>query len=175
MRRTQGGFSLFVEGGTFCDSEIVVLLGQNGTGKSTLIRLLAGAIRPDDESSEAELPQLSVSYKPQKIKSDAEGTVRLLFHKRIRAVYSTPAFVADVVKPLGIDRLMDRDLNTLSGGELQRVSLAVCVGTKANLYLIDEPSAYLDSEQRMIAAKVIKKSIFMNVIYGEFKLGVIKT
>lgn len=47
----------------------------------------------------------------------------------------------------------------LSGGELQRVALALCLGKPADVYLIDEPSAYLDSEQRLVAAKVIKRFI----------------
>ena len=45
----------------------------------------------------------------------------------------------------------------LSGGELQRVALTLCLGKPANVYLIDEPSAYLDAEQRLNAAKVIKR------------------
>uniref|UniRef100_A0A0M3JEL9 ATP-binding cassette sub-family E member 1 (inferred by orthology to a human protein) n=1 Tax=Anisakis simplex TaxID=6269 RepID=A0A0M3JEL9_ANISI len=47
----------------------------------------------------------------------------------------------------------------LSGGELQRVALVLCLGKVADVYLIDEPSAYLDSEQRLHAAKVIKRFI----------------
>jgi ATP-binding cassette subfamily E protein 1 len=47
----------------------------------------------------------------------------------------------------------------LSGGELQRVAIVLCLGQPADVYLVDEPSAYLDSEQRIIAAKVIKRFI----------------
>ena len=50
-------------------------------------------------------------------------------------------------------------MQNLSGGELQRVALALCLGKPADVYLIDEPSAYLDSEQRLVAAKVIKRFI----------------
>ena len=63
------------------------------------------------------------------------------------------------MKPLNIDPLMDQDVLNLSGGELQRVAIALCLGTPADIYLIDEPSAYLDSEQRIICAKVIKRFI----------------
>jgi len=52
---------------------------------------------------------------------------------------------------------MDQEVQNLSGGELQRVALALCLGKPADVYLIDEPSAYLDSEQRLVAAKVIKR------------------
>ena len=71
-----------------------------------------------------------------------------------------PQFQSDVVKPLQIEPIIDQNVQNLSGGELQRVALVLCMGQPADIYLIDEPSAYLDSEQRIIAAKVIKKFIF---------------
>ena len=49
-------------------------------------------------------------------------------------------------------------MQNLSGGELQRVAITLCLGQPADIYLIDEPSAYLDSEQRIIAAKVRPRS-----------------
>merc|ERR1719394_1358589 len=55
--------------------------------------------------------------------------------------------------------LMDQQVTNLSGGELQRVALVLALGTPADIYLIDEPSAYLDSEQRVVASKVIKRYI----------------
>merc|ERR1712072_1449420 len=54
---------------------------------------------------------------------------------------------------------MDNGVQNLSGGELQRCAIVLCLGTPADIYLIDEPSAYLDSEQRIAAAKVIKRFI----------------
>ena len=62
MKRTQGKFTLEIEEGTFNASEIIVMLGQNGTGKTTMIKMLANSIKPDDE--EIELPTLNISYKP---------------------------------------------------------------------------------------------------------------
>jgi ABC-type proline/glycine betaine transport system ATPase subunit len=85
--------------------------------------------------------------------------VRQLFHSKIRAMYVAPQFVADVMKPLNMDDLMDQEVLNLSGGELQRVAIVLALGMPADIYLIDEPSAYLDSEQRIIAAKVIKRFI----------------
>ena len=58
-----------------------------------------------------------------------------------------------------IERLLDQEVQNLSGGELQRIAIILCLGKVADIYLIDEPSAYLDSEQRIIAAKVIKRFI----------------
>jgi ATP-binding cassette subfamily E protein 1 len=146
---------LEVESGEFTDSEIIVMLGQNGTGKTTFIRLLAGLLKPDDESTE--VPDLFVSYKPQKIAPKFPGTVRQLFIKKIKGMFMHPQFQTDVVKPLNIEDIIDQNVTNLSGGELQRVAIVLCLGQQADIYLIDEPSAYLDSEQRIVAAKVIKR------------------
>lgn len=74
-------------------------------------------------------------------------------------MFMHPQFNTDVIKPLCIENFIDQQVQHLSGGELQRVGLILCLGKPADIYLIDEPSAYLDSEQRIIAAKVIKRFI----------------
>ncbi|XP_033216946.1 ATP-binding cassette sub-family E member 1 [Belonocnema kinseyi] len=157
MSKTMESFTLNVEKGQFTDSEIIVLLGENGTGKTTFIRMLAGNLPPDDGSDS--IPQLHISYKPQKISPKSQGIVRQLLHDKIREAYLHPQFGTDVMKPLRIDDIMDQEVQNLSGGELQRVAMALCLGKPADVYLIDEPSAYLDSEQRLVAAKVIKRFI----------------
>jgi len=156
MKKTLGTFSLEVKAGSFSESEIIVLLGQNGTGKTTFIRMLAGLLQPD----EGEQPdKLAVSYKPQKISPKFPGTVRTLLLKKIQESWMHPQFQSDVAKPMRVEELLDQQVKHLSGGELQRVALVMSLGVPANVYLIDEPSAYLDSEQRIIAAKVIKRFI----------------
>ena len=70
----QGSFRLDVEEGSFTDSEILVMLGENGTGKTTFIRMLAGMLAPDDEER-TEVPEFNVSYKPQKISPKFTSTV----------------------------------------------------------------------------------------------------
>ncbi|XP_063242570.1 protein Pixie isoform X1 [Bacillus rossius redtenbacheri] len=157
MSKTMGSFHLQVNQGQFSDSEILVLLGENGTGKTTFIRMLAGKLEADTGSGN--IPQLNISYKPQKISPKSQGIVRQLLHEKIRDAYVHPQFMTDVMKPLRMDDIMDQEVQNLSGGELQRVALALCLGKPADVYLIDEPSAYLDSEQRLIAAKVIKRFI----------------
>merc|ERR1711976_324735 len=105
------------------------------------------------------MPKLNVSYKPQKVSPSFPGTVRQLLHAKIQKAYVHPQFIADVIKPLKVTEIFDQEVQNLSGGELQRVALALCLGKPADVYLIDEPSAYLDSEQRLHAAKVIKRFI----------------
>ncbi|KAG2558104.1 hypothetical protein PVAP13_8NG128800 [Panicum virgatum] len=160
MSKTQGNFKLTVVEGEFTDSQIVVMLGENGTGKTTFIRMLAGLLKPDTvEGTDIEIPEFNVSYKPQKISPKFQNTVRHLLHQKIRDSYMHPQFVSDVMKPLQIEQLMDQEVINLSGGELQRVAICLCLGKPADIYLIDEPSAYLDSEQRIVASKVIKRFI----------------
>jgi|UniRef100_A0A7S3BD63 ATP-binding cassette subfamily E protein 1 len=161
MKRTQGNFELNVEAGSFTDSEIIVMLGENGTGKTTFIRMIAGMIPPDEDEDglAVELPEYNISYKPQKISPKFPGTVQQLLYKKIPKMLVHPQFGTDVLKPMRVEELMDQEVKHLSGGELQRVAITLALGTPADIYLIDEPSAYLDSEQRIHAAKVIKRYI----------------
>lgn len=156
MKKTMGDFQLNVSKGQFTDSEIIVMMGENGTGKTTFCRLLAGMITPD---SGKKIPELNISFKPQTIAPKFTGTVRQLFFKKIRASVLHPQFQTDVIKPLRIEDIMDQEVIHLSGGELQRVAICLALGKPADIYLIDEPSAYLDSEQRIICAKVIRRFI----------------
>jgi len=156
MVKTLGDFVLHVESGGFTDSEILVLLGENGTGKTTFIRLLAGGLAPDGDTA---IPSMNISYKPQKISPQSDTSVRSLFFSKLGTSWQHPQFQTDVVKPLQIEPILDQQIKTLSGGELQRVAIVLALGKPADVYLIDEPSAYLDSEQRIIAARVIKRFI----------------
>lgn len=97
---------------------------------------------------------LSLTSPQDMPKPKFEFTVRDLIHKKIPNAYADPQFVSDVMKPL-----MDKNFEKLLGGEKQRIALALCLGKSADIYLIDEPSAFLDSEQRIIASKVIKRFI----------------
>uniref|UniRef100_A0A671LGN3 ATP-binding cassette sub-family E member 1 n=1 Tax=Sinocyclocheilus anshuiensis TaxID=1608454 RepID=A0A671LGN3_9TELE len=148
MKKCMGEFSLTITEGEFTDSEIMVMLGENGETRETVVH-----------GKGSEVPILNVSYKPQKISPKFKGSVRALLHDKIRDAYTHPQFVTDVMKPMQIESIIDQDIQNLSGGELQRVALALCLGKPADVYLIDEPSAYLDSEQRLMAARVIKRFI----------------
>lgn len=130
MTKTMGNFKLTVEAGSFTDSEIVVMLGENGTGKTTFVRLLAGVLTPDIETDKMEL---AVSLKPQTISPKFPGTVRMLLLKQIKQAFMHPQFQSDVLKPMNLENIMDQEVKTLSGGELQRVAIVLALGNQYSL------------------------------------------
>jgi len=66
-------------------------------------------------------------------------------------------YKAEIERPMRLPEIFHKDVNGLSGGELQRLSIALALAREADLYLIDEPSAYLDANQRMETAKCIRR------------------
>ena len=149
-----GEFKLTVGKGAVKIGESVGIVGPNATGKTTFVKMLAGVIKPDKGSLDT---IVKVSYKPQYISVDAEGTVRDLLFSKAYDTVNSGFFEGEVLNPLGIKHLMEKDIKTLSGGELQRVAITLCLALEADLYLFDEPSAYLDSNQRMNAARTIRR------------------
>ena len=102
---------------------------------------------------------IKVSYKPQYISPEFSGTVREFFEKNAQQLFTSSFFTAEIFEPLNLKYLLDKQIDTLSGGELQRVAIANCLVQDADIYLIDEPSAYLDSEQRMITSRTVRRVI----------------
>ncbi|KAA0000847.1 MAG: ribosome biogenesis/translation initiation ATPase RLI [Thermoplasmata archaeon] len=151
LKKKLNGFELEVEGGAIKKGEVIGVLGPNGIGKTTFVKMLAGIIEPDDGKIEK---KVKVSYKPQYI-APADGTVEQLFKENKNKFHLL--YEKEVIAPLGIKELYDNELKSLSGGELQSVAIAYCLSLEADVYLIDEPSAYLDAKQRMKVAKTIKR------------------
>ena len=150
------GFRLEVEAGKIGIGEVVGILGMNGIGKTTFIKILAGVEQPDEGS--VNNPTLKVSYKPQYISgSSVEGTVENMLRKAAGEKYGEQWFTAEVIEPLHVKRMLERDVNILSGGELQRVAIAECLSRDSDIYLLDEPSAYLDVEERLAVARAIRR------------------
>ncbi|KAI5180215.1 ATP-binding cassette, sub-family E, member 1 [Nematocida sp. AWRm80] len=152
----ENSLNLTADKGTFSAPEIIVLLGENGMGKTTFIKMLGGEIPTDNKK---ETPKLTISTKPQKISPKYPNTVRTLFLTKAKHALVDSLFNIEVMNPLNIPNLFEKKVKELSGGELQRVAIALSLAKPADLYLIDEPSAYLDSDQRIIVAKAIKRFI----------------
>lgn len=148
------GFELEVKEGEIYSGEIAGVVGPNATGKTTFVRMLAGDLEPS--SGDVGL-DLEISHKKQYPEVDYEGSVRGYLYDRLSDFDST--YETEVLKPLEVDKLLESDIQSLSGGELQRTLIAACLGKPADLYLLDEPSAYLDVEQRLSMARALRRRI----------------
>jgi ATP-binding cassette subfamily E protein 1 len=154
LKKKYPGFVLETKQGTIHEGEVVGVVGPNSTGKTTFVQLLAGELKPTEGEIDV---KVRVSYKPQYIKLDFGGTVQELFYTELGDDYQSNFFENEIKHPLNLEPLQNKQVDTLSGGELQRVAIALALTKDADIYLIDEPSAYLDSNQRMEAAKTIRR------------------
>lgn len=156
LAKTFNEFKLVVKPGEIRRGEIVGILGPNGIGKTTFVKILAGQEESDDKQKFGEL---KVSYKPQYISADYEGTVQELLMNVAKEEYTSSWYKTEILQPLRIHALLDRNVVELSGGELQKVAIAACLSRQSSLLLLDEPSAYLDVEERLIMAKTLRRVV----------------
>lgn len=156
MEKTYEGFKLVAKPGEIKRGEIIGILGANGIGKTTFVKILAGIEEADDGRKFGEL---KVSYKPQYISAEYEGTVQELLMSVVKEEFSSGWYRTEILQPLKVNLLLGRNLTELSGGELQKVAIAACLSRNAELYLLDEPSAYLDVEERLNMARTIRRVV----------------
>ena len=150
-------FRLSVGAGELAKGETVGIVGPNATGKTTFVKMLAGVEPP---TSGTPPPGVTVSYKPQYLKATQSASLR----ERMTALASDPNFDAKVferelVPALHLEGILDVALPDLSGGELQRAAVGLALARPATLYLLDEPSAYLDADERMSMARLIRRQV----------------
>lgn len=143
VEKKLGRFTLTAKEGHIPKKSVIGVVGPNGIGKTTFVKLLAGVEKPDKGEIAG---KVSVSYKPQYVNYEKDSIVEEFL--KVDEI---------LAKQLTLEPLMKKRLSELSGGEMQRVAIADCLSREADLYLLDEPSAYLDVEQRLIISKVIKE------------------
>lgn len=148
LKKKMNHFELIAEEGIIHKPEIIGVLGENGIGKTTFIKILAGV----HEQDSGEISKnVKISYKPQHIITGSEELVANVLKDAMLK------YEIQLMRPLGLTHLLKKKLKELSGGEIQRVAIAACLSADADLYLLDEPSAHLDIEQRLIVSKIIKE------------------
>ena len=147
VKKKLGKFSLEAKEGRVRPGEVVGILGENGIGKTTFAKILAHVEKPDSGDIDE---KLTVSYKPQYLDSESDELAITVIGPNLDKYERQ-------LGGLDLKHLLTKQLNQLSGGELQRVAIAATLVKDADIYLLDEPSAYLDVEQRMIVSKAIKE------------------
>ena len=148
-----GEFSLEIDGGAVHESEVLGIVGPNGIGKSTMAKLFAGKLEPDEGELDV---RLDIAYKPQYIEIDQPIRVDA-FLSSIADDFGSSYWDTEIARPLQLNPIMEQTLTDLSGGERQRVAIAACLSEDADLYVMDEPSAHLDVEQRVQATTAIRR------------------
>jgi ATP-binding cassette subfamily E protein 1 len=153
-------FRLIVPAGRAYSGEVIGILGPNGIGKTTFIKLLSGELNPS--SGDVLIKPEKVAIKPQEVSPAimSEETVLGNLKKASQlAVDPSSWLYVELVKRMRINRMLDRKISDLSGGELQKVAVAVTLAQEADVYILDEPSAYLDVEERITVARVIRRIV----------------
>jgi ATP-binding cassette subfamily E protein 1 len=156
LAKTFEGFKLVTQPGEIRRGEIIGILGPNGIGKTTFVKILAGLEEADGKQK---LEEVTVSYKPQYIAAEYEGTVQELLISVAKENFASSWYETEILQPLKVNLLLDRNVMELSGGELQKVAIAACLSREAELFLLDEPSAYLDVEERLNMARTLRRVV----------------
>ncbi|WP_458721739.1 ribosome biogenesis/translation initiation ATPase RLI [Candidatus Nitrosocosmicus sp. R] len=154
LTKKLGQFSLTVDRGEIYEGEVVGIVGANALGKTTFMRMLAGMEKIDQGGLDT---TIRISYKPQYLNQDIDGDVRSLIYSANTGPFEGTTVEEHVLSPLGIKKLYDKSVKGLSGGELQKVAISLSLIRQADVYALDEPSAFLDIEDRITFAKFIQR------------------
>ena len=154
LEKKYSTFSVTVEAGQVHKGEVLGILGANSLGKTTMMKMIANVEKPDSGSVDT---KLKIAYKPQYLSNDIDVDVISVLNKANEGLVEGSQEEEQIVEPLKIKKLYNKSIKNLSGGELQKVSIVTCLLQKADLYALDEPSAFLDVEDRIAVAKFIQQ------------------
>jgi len=160
IKKRLGDFELHINEGEIMQGEVLGILGPNAIGKTTFIRILVGELKPDE--GEILISPEKMAYKPQYLSNDYDGTVEEFLEEKAGKDATSRWAVNSLLKPLNIYNLLEREVRNLSGGELQKVYIAATLLQNADIYLLDEPSAFIDVEDRLEVAAAINRFIKLN-------------
>jgi len=149
-------FNLKVSAGAIRHGEIVGVIGANSLGKTTFMRMLAGLDKPDAGTIDA---SARISFKPQYLSQGYDGSVYSLLSSACEGMQDMSLMEDQILNPLGIKKLYERNVGNLSGGELQKVAIAATLLRPASIYALDEPSAFLDVEDRIALSKFLQRFV----------------
>lgn len=156
LKKSYPPYVLQAEPGSVKRGHVVGVLGANALGKTTFLRMLASDLRPDEGEA---LSKAKISYKPQYLSSEFDGTVQELLTSAVGDAWSSGQNMVQLLKPLRVDKLLEKKVKELSGGELQKAAVALTLLREADIYALDEPSAFTDVEDRIAMAKAIQRYV----------------
>ncbi len=156
LQRKYPNFSVTVQAGKVRKNEVLGIVGANALGKTTLMKMIAGVEKPDSGELET---KVKIAYKPQYLTNDYDVEVISILEKANGEGLEGTTEEEQIVDPLRIKKLYNKSVKHLSGGELQKVAIVACLLQKVDLYALDEPSAFLDVEDRIAIAKLIQRFV----------------
>jgi ATP-binding cassette subfamily E protein 1 len=149
-------FKLKVAAGKIRRGEIIGIIGANALGKTTFMRMLAGVDKPDSGTIDV---GATISYKPQYLNQEYNGDVRSLMYMAYLNPIEGSSVEQQIIIPMGVKKLYEKSVRNLSGGELQKVAVVASLLRQADIYALDEPSAFLDAEDRIAVAKFLQRFV----------------
>jgi len=156
LEKRYASFSVTIEPGRVRKGEVLGIMGANALGKTTLMKMIAGVEKPDLGDIDK---KIKIAYKPQYLQNDIDAEVIALLDKANGGSIEGSQEEEQILEPLKIKKLYNKSIKNLSGGELQKISVASCLLQKVDLYALDEPSAFLDVEDRITIAKFLQKFV----------------
>ncbi len=135
--------------------QVVGILGANALGKTTFLKILSGLEPP----TTGQVNSLSkVAYKPQYLSAESELDV-ISYLRGINKNVDTGLIQTQLITPLNLAKLFEKKIMNLSGGELQKTAIVATLLQDASIYAFDEPSAFIDVEDRLVLAKAIQRFV----------------
>jgi len=154
LEKKYSSFSVSIDPGEVRKGDLLGIMGANALGKTTMMKMIAGVEKPDSGSVDK---KIKISYKPQYLTNDVDMEVIAMLERANGGSIVDTTEEEQIIEPLRIKKLYNKSMKYLSGGELQKVAVATCLLQKADLYALDEPSAFLDVEDRIAVGKFLQK------------------